>query len=134
MIHGATEAFVVLGQRFVDMSCGDRCVAGSNCNLVEIRYEISRSIDAVDGGPLMGIHLQAPDIVRPSAQGDRKLESHSAAGGGMDDIEGNLTAFQDRPDIASAMFDERNRGLPASSHFLTRFNSHGDAVRARYPT
>jgi hypothetical protein len=85
----------------------NRGVAGSNCDLVEIRYDISRGIDAFDSRPLMGIHLQASDIVRPSSQGDRKLGSNSAAEGGIDDVEGKrLTALQDRPDSVSAMFDQ----------------------------
>ena len=36
MIHGVTEALVVLRQRFVDMSCRYCGVTGSDCNLVEI--------------------------------------------------------------------------------------------------
>ena len=88
----------------------NRGVAGSNCDLVEIRYDISRSIDAVDRRLLMGVHLQASDIIRPSAQADRKLGSNSAAEGRIDDVEGKrLTALQDRADSLSAMFDERNR-------------------------
>ena len=93
----------------MDMCRRNRGVAGSNCDLVEIRYDISRSIDAVDRRPLMGIHLQASDIVRLSAQGDRKLGSNSATERWIDDVEGKrLTTLQDRPDIVSAMFDERD--------------------------
>jgi hypothetical protein len=68
MIHVVKKAFVVLRQRFVDMSCRNCGMAGSDCDLMEIRYDISCSIDAVDRRLLMGIYLQASDIVRLSAQ------------------------------------------------------------------
>ena len=99
----------VLRQRFVDMSCRDCGVAGSNCDLVEIRYDISRSIDTVDRRPLMGIYLEASNIVRLSTHGDRKFGSNSAAERWIDDVEGKgLTTLQDHPDIVSATFDVRD--------------------------
>ena len=61
------------------MSCRNCGVTGGNCDLVEIRHDVSHSIDPVDRRPLMGVYLQASDIVRLSAQGDRKLGSNSAA-------------------------------------------------------
>jgi hypothetical protein len=110
MIYGVTEALVILRQRFVDMSCRDCGVAGSNCDLVEIRYDISRSIDTVDRRPLMGIYLEASNIVRLSTHGDHKFGSNSAAERWIDDVEGKgLTTLQNRPDIVFAMFDVRDR-------------------------
>jgi hypothetical protein len=99
----------VLQQRFVNVSRRDGGVTGGNGDLVEIRYNISRSIDAVDRRPLMGIHLQASNIVGLSAHGDRKFGSNSAAERWIDDVEGKgITTLQDRPDIVSAMFDVRD--------------------------
>ena len=109
MIHVVKNAFVVLRQRFVDMSCRNCGVAGSNCDLMEIRYDISCSIDAVDRRLLMGIYLQASDIVCLSAQGDRKFGSYSATERWIDHVEGKgPTTLQDCQDIVSAMFDERD--------------------------
>ena len=60
MIREITEALVVFRQRFVDICHRYLGVASSNCDLVKIRHDISRSIDSVDPRPLMGIHLQHP--------------------------------------------------------------------------
>ena len=81
--------------------CG---MAGSNCNLAEIRYDISRSIDGRRPSSPDGICLKAPDIVRPSAQGDRKFGSNTAAERWIDEVEGKgLITLQDCPDIVLAM-------------------------------
>ena len=86
----------------MDMCRCNHGVAGyGNCDLVEVRYDISCSIDAVHCGPLVGIHLQAPDIVHrpqhfPRTTGQARIELREARGSGIDDVEGKrLTALQE---------------------------------------
>jgi hypothetical protein len=75
MTDGIVGARVVLRQRFVYMSCRDGGVAGGNRDLVEIRYNVSRSIDPVDRRALMGIYLRHPTSFvfapKPTASSDR---------------------------------------------------------------
>ena len=71
------------------MSCRDGGVAGCNRNLMEIRHDISGGIYAMDGCSLMGVYLEAADIVRPSSQRGHKFGSNLTAQRGIDDVEGN---------------------------------------------
>ena len=70
----------------MDMRRRDRGVAGGDRDLVEVRYDIFRSIDAVDRRPLMDIDLKASDIVGPGSQRDRKFGSNPAAERRIDHI------------------------------------------------
>ena len=122
IIHGIMEAFVVLRQRFVDVSCRDGGMAGGTCDLVEIRYDVSRSIHPVDRRAMMSVYFQASDIVRLCAQGGRKLGSNCAAEGRIDNIKGEgLAALQDRSDFLTAMLDGTDRSCNFCAGFVKQF-------------
>jgi hypothetical protein len=56
--------------------CG---VTGGNGDLVEIRHDVSGSIDSIHRRALMAIHFKASDVVRLRAQGGRQFGSDCAA-------------------------------------------------------
>jgi hypothetical protein len=71
VIEGFLFGPEILWQRSVDVSCRDRSMADANSDLVKVRHDVSRSIDATDCGALMIVYFKIPDIVRICAQGGR---------------------------------------------------------------
>jgi hypothetical protein len=117
-IDDVVDALEVFRQRLVNMSCRNCSVTGGNCDLVEIRHDVSGSIDSGHGRTLTTIHFKASDVVRLCAQGGRQVGSDSAAERRIDDIERqSLNAPQHRANAISAMLD----GADRSRHFYAGF-------------